>query len=147
MVECVTDQMIERCLEPIENIAVDAGGLADDLKSRLLAQLTSQVTNQTRETPHAVGQWPHPAGQHFMVQPAGNILADPRKFFDRLDRLAQPLQILGACALDLASSSCSAAGSVIPWLDSRSSKSCNDSSSPVCLPFSRQSDSTSGGSR
>ena len=91
--------MVERCLQPIENVAVNAGGLTDNLKPRLLAELTSQVTDQSRKTAHAIGQWPHPAGQHFMMQPAGNVLAATRKLLDRLHRLAQTVQILGGLCL------------------------------------------------
>ncbi len=148
MVQCIADQMVERRLEPIEDVAVDAGGLTDDLKPRLLAELTSQVTNQAWEAAHAIGQWPHPAGQDFMMQPAGNVLADTGKLLNRLDRLTQTLQILGGLSLGLGQQFVLGRRELYnPWLDRRSSRSCNDSKSPVCLPFSRQRESTSGGSR
>ncbi len=62
---------------------------------RLLAKLTSQVTDQARKPAYAIGQRPHPAGQHFMMQSAGNVLTATRKLLDRLHRLPQALQILG----------------------------------------------------
>ncbi len=101
VVQRVADQMVERCLEPVEDVAVDAGGLADDLEPRLLAELSSQVADQAREAAHTVGQRPHPAGQHLVVQPAGNVLADAGELLDRLDRLAQTLQILRRLRLGL----------------------------------------------
>ena len=91
VVECVADQVVERRFEPIEDVAVNAGGLTDDLKPRLLAELTSQVADQTRKPADTIGQWPHPAGQHFMMQPAGNVFADAGELLDRLDRLTQTL--------------------------------------------------------
>ena len=93
--------MVERRLEPIEDVAVDAGGLTDDLEPRLLAELTSQVADQAWKAAHAIGQWPHPAGQHFVMQPAGNILADAGKLLNRLHGLTQTLQILGGLCLGL----------------------------------------------
>ena len=83
--------MVERRLEPIEDVAVDAGGLADDLEPRLLAELASQVADQARKAAHTVSQRPHPAGQHFVMQSAGNVLADTGELLDRLDRLTQTL--------------------------------------------------------
>ena len=91
VVQRVADQMVERRLEPIEDVAIDAGGLTGDLEPGLLAELPGQVADQAREAADAIGQRPHPAGQYFMVQPAGNVFTDAGKFLDRLDRLAQPL--------------------------------------------------------
>ena len=99
MVQGIADQMVERRFESIEDVAVDAGGLTDDLEPRLLAKLTSQVTDQARKAAYTIGQWPHPAGQHFVMQPAGNVLTNTSKLLDRLDRLAQTLQILGGLCL------------------------------------------------
>ena len=39
VVEGIADQVIERRLEPVEDVAIDARGLADDLELRLLAEL------------------------------------------------------------------------------------------------------------
>ena len=101
VVQRVADQMVERCLEPIEDVAVDAGGLTGDLEPGLLAELSGQVADQPREAADAVGQRPHPAGQNFMVQPAGKVFAPAGELLDRLDRLAQPLQALGGLSLGL----------------------------------------------
>ena len=91
VVQGVADQVVERRLEPVEDVAIDAGGLTGNLEPSLLAQLPGHVADQPREAADAVGQRPHPAGQHFMVQPAGKVLAAAGELLDRLDRLAQPL--------------------------------------------------------
>ncbi len=150
VVQGVADQVVERRLEPVEDVAVDAGGLAVDLEPRLLAQLAGQVADQAREAADAVGQRPHPAGQHLVVQPAGEVLAGVGERLDRLDRLAQALQVLGGLARALASSSCPAAdncGRRSPAPANRSSRICKVSSRPICRSLSRQSASTSGRSR
>ena len=98
VVQRVADQVVERRLEPVEDVAVDAGGLAGDLEPRLLAQLAGQVADQAGEAADAVGQRAHPAGQHLVVQPAGEVLALVRERLERLDRLGQGLQALGGPA-------------------------------------------------
>ncbi len=65
MVERIANQMVERRLEPIENVAVDARRLTDDFKLRLLAQLTRQIAHQPWESLDAIGRsaasgWPVP---------------------------------------------------------------------------------------
>ena len=89
MVQRVANQMIERCFETVEDVAVDAGGLADDLESGLLAKLSGQVANQPWKAADSVGQRPHPAGQNLVMQPARKILTPAGKLLDRLDRLSQ----------------------------------------------------------
>ena len=94
VVDRVADQVIEGRLEPVKDVAVDTGGLADDLEPRLLAELARQVTDHTRKASDAVGQRPHSAGQHFVVQSAGKAFTDAGKLFECFDRLAQLLQSL-----------------------------------------------------
>ena len=147
VIERVADQMVERRFQPVEDIAIDAGGLADDLEPRLLAQLAGQVADQAREAADAVGQRPHPAGQHFVVQPAGEVLAAASELLDRLDRLTQSLQAASGLALGLERSSRSAAGIATRRLDSRSSSRCSVPRSPVCRPSAARSESTNGRSR
>ena len=95
VVQGIADQVVERRLEPVEDVAIDAGGLAVDLESRLLAQLPGHVADQPREAADAVGQRTHPAGQHLVVQPAGEVLAHAGECLDALDRLGQALQVVG----------------------------------------------------
>ena len=63
VVDRVADQVIERRLEPVEDVAVDAGGLADDLEPCLLAELPGHVAdqragNRERRQPAAASGWP-----------------------------------------------------------------------------------------
>ena len=122
VVQRVADQVVERRLEPVEDVAVDAGGLADDLEPRLLAELAGQVADQRGKprTPSA----------------SGRIRLASTSWCSRLERSSltranssiastvspSRCKSWAACALALASSSRSAAVSASPWLDTRSSR-------------------------
>ena len=165
VVQRVADQVVQRGLEPVEDVAVDARGLAGDLEPRLLAQLAGQVADQPGEAADAVGQRAHPAGQHLVVQPAGEVLAVARERLQRLDRLGQHLQAVGGPAprpgqqlarrprrseMDGAEGEAVAAPTPpwpVPVIDRRSSRTCSDSISRDCRSRSRQSASTIGRSR
>ena len=54
VVERIADQMVERRLQPIEDVAIDAGGLTGNLEPGLLPELTSQVADQAREAADAI---------------------------------------------------------------------------------------------
>ena len=58
MVERIADQVVQRCLQPIENIAVDAGRCTDDFESSLLAQLArrSRTNRGKPRIPSASGR-------------------------------------------------------------------------------------------
>jgi len=62
VIQGVTDKMVERSLESIQDVTINTGSLTDDLQSRLLAKFPGQVTNQTWEAPNSVSQRSHPAG-------------------------------------------------------------------------------------
>ena len=70
MIERIADQMIERRFETVQNVAIDPGRLTHHLELRLLAKLTSHIADQARKAADAVGQGPHSAGEHLVMQPA-----------------------------------------------------------------------------
>ena len=96
--------MIKRCLETIENVAVDAGGLAYNFEPGLLAKLSGHIANQSRESADAVGQRSHPAGQNLVVQSARECFALAGKILDCFDCLSQLLQALGGLGFGLGQS-------------------------------------------
>ena len=153
VVQRVADQVVQRCLEPVEDVAVDAGGLAGDLEPRLLAQLAGQVADQPGEAADAVGQRAHPAGQHLVVQPAGEVLA-ARAPASRANRPSRPGPASPRrpgpgpwpAAPARRPRQAVAAGRA-PVIDRRSSRTCSVSISRDCRSRSRQSASTIGRSR
>src|SRR5208337_1724880 len=88
----VADQMIERGLQTVQDVAIDARGLAHDLELHFLAKLARDVADQARKTADPIGQGTHPACQHFVVQPAREILAAASELLERLERLTQSFQ-------------------------------------------------------
>ena len=127
MVQSVANQMVERCFETVEYVAVDAGGLAHHLESGLLAKLSGQVADQPWKATDSISQRPHPAGQNLVVQPARKILALAGKLLDRLDRLSQLLQALGSLCLGRGQSLSIGGGQcVFSDLEMWSSRTCSD---------------------
>ena len=96
MIQSIANEMIERCFETVENVAVDAGGLTHNLESGLLAKLSGQVADQPWKATDSISQRSHPAGQNLVVQPARKVLALAGELLDRLDGLSQLLQALGS---------------------------------------------------
>ena len=86
--------MVERRFQAIEDVAVDTGGLTDNLKPGLLAKLSGQVADQARKSARAVGQGPHPAGQNLVVQSGCERFALACKLFNGFNGFAQFLQAL-----------------------------------------------------
>jgi len=79
MVEGVADQVRERRLQLVEDVAVDARLLAAHLPANLLAQRAGQIANEPRKTANAFGQRPHAAGDHLVVKAVGEVLVPPGK--------------------------------------------------------------------
>ena len=119
----------------------------------LLAQLAGQVADQPGEAADAVGQRPHPAGQHLVVQPAGEVLAPPREVSNASTVSASACMLSAARPRALARSSARRPRRPSPGpasasaVERRSSRTCSVSIRPLCRSRSRQSASTNGRSR
>ena len=87
VIERIADEVGERCLQLFQDVAVDTGLLATHLQSYLFAEGPRNVADQPREAADAVGEWPHPAGEDFMVQPARKVFGAAR---EALELLAPP---------------------------------------------------------
>ena len=85
VVEGVADQVRERRLELVEDVAVDARLLAADLESHLLAEGAGDVADQPRKAADAVGQRPHPAHDHLVVQTVRQVLVAAGEALEVLD--------------------------------------------------------------
>ena len=70
VIERIADEVGERCLQLFQDVAVDTGLLATHLQSYLFAEGPRNVADQPRKAADAVGEWPHPAGEDLVVQPA-----------------------------------------------------------------------------
>ncbi len=89
MIDGVAQDVIERCFELVEDIAIDVGGFAAQLELNALAQLAREIAHQTWKALHAVAEWPHAADNHFVVQPAIQIVGLARmrlKFLNALGK-------------------------------------------------------------
>ncbi len=61
VVDRVAQQVTERCVELLQNVAVDLGRVADDLEVDLLSERPAHVANHPRQCAHTVCERPHPA--------------------------------------------------------------------------------------
>ena len=73
VVDGVANEMGERCLQLLENVAVDAGVLAANFQPHLLAEGSAQVTDEPWKTADTVGERTHPADDYLVVQSAGKV--------------------------------------------------------------------------
>ena len=89
MVEGVADQVVERGLELVEDVAVDPGVLASDLELDLLAQVAGDLADHPGEASDPLRHRPHPAGQNLVMEPAGQILASPGVVVEGVDLAVQ----------------------------------------------------------
>ncbi len=132
VIQGVADQMIERGLQTVQDVAIDARGLAHDLELHLLAKLRVRrrgpgAENRGSRRPGDASGWP---ALHGAAGPRG-----PR-CRERTPRCVSsvspsPSRQRAAWPLALESSSRSAAGSDSPALDRRSSSRWSVSRSPV----------------
>ena len=140
--------MVERRLQPIEDVAIDPGRLADDLESEPACPAPERGRGPGRESreshrPAAACGW-----QHLMMQPARKVLATAGKFLDSLDRLGQAVQISERIDRSFVSRSRSAAGRVLALArQSVFQKLESFHQSSLLLLSSRQSDQRAAGSR
>jgi hypothetical protein len=77
MVEGVADQVGERRLELVEDVTVDAGLLATHLESHLLAEGAGDVTDESRKAADAVGERPHAAHDHLVMEAIREVFVAP----------------------------------------------------------------------
>ena len=61
MVERVAQHVIQRCIEPREDVAIDGNVVACDLKPDVLAKLARKVAHGARERRGRVRKGPHAA--------------------------------------------------------------------------------------
>ena len=85
VVERVADQVRERRLELVEDVAVDTGLLAADLEPHLLAEGAGDVPHQSGKTVDAVGERSHAADDHLVVETIGEVLVAPGEALEVLD--------------------------------------------------------------
>ena len=68
VIERVSKHVIQRCIKPRENVAIDRNVLADDLKFRILAECARDITYGPRKRCGHIGERPHAARKHFVIE-------------------------------------------------------------------------------
>ena len=81
--------MRERCLELVEDVAIDARLLAADLKPHLFAERPGHVADQPRKPADPVGQRPHATHDHLVVESVGEVLVAAGETLEILDVAGQ----------------------------------------------------------
>ncbi len=69
VIDCVAQQMTYRSLQQLQNVAIDECSLARDFQCQLFAKRFPQISNESRETLHAIQKGTHPAINNFLIQP------------------------------------------------------------------------------
>ncbi len=85
VVERVAQQVAERRVEHVEQVAIDLGGFADDRETHPLAQRTRQVAHHARIGAGGVAERPHPALQRLVVELLGDMAAAPLEAVELVD--------------------------------------------------------------
>ena len=71
MVQAVSNGVVQRGFEAIEDFTIHLRICADDFKMDLLAELARKVANQTRKALDAVSERTHPAGDDLTIETIG----------------------------------------------------------------------------
>ncbi len=69
VIDGVAQQMTERGVELLQNVAIHLRVGADDFEPHLLSQRASDVAHHARKPLDSVGKWPHAARQRLIVEP------------------------------------------------------------------------------
>ena len=146
VVQRVANQMVERCLETVEYISVDAGGLAGNLKPGLLAKLPGHIADQRGShgfrQPKVASGWSEPRGAI-----DSKVFALASKLLDRLDSLSQLLQTLRGLCLVASQSIAIGRGECVFLIRDAVFQKLECLQQPRLLPLEPPEASTSGGSR
>ena len=68
VIDRVSKHVIQRCIKPRENVAIDRNVLADDLKLCILAECARDITDSARKRCGHIGERPHPTRKHFVIE-------------------------------------------------------------------------------
>ena len=71
VIDGVAQQVIQRCFELLENVAVHVGGLAANLERHRLAKALGQIPHHAREAVQAIGEGAHAAHDGLVVEAVG----------------------------------------------------------------------------
>ena len=82
MVHRIAQQVHQRRVQLVQDVAVDLSGFALDLQSHLLAQRASQVAHHARHAAQAIAEGPHAAGQRRVVQALRQMPHAPAELVD-----------------------------------------------------------------
>ncbi|MCY1524455.1 hypothetical protein D9M68_593870 [compost metagenome] len=94
VVHRIAQQVRQRRVQLLQDVAVHLRGLAFDLQPHLLAQRAAQVADHTRQAAHAIAEGPHAAGQRGVVQALGQVAHAPAEFVDLTGALRKLLLAL-----------------------------------------------------
>ena len=95
VIDGVAQQVRQRSLQLVENVAVHLRRLSADFQTNLLVQKTGEIADHPREALHAVGEGTHAAADDLEIQPRVEILGAGRVVLELGDALRQTLPAKG----------------------------------------------------
>jgi len=95
VVDGVAQDVIERCVQLVEDVAVHVGGFAAHLELNAFAELAGQIADQARKPLHSIAKRPHAAHNDLMVEPAIKIVRLPGMGLELLDAFGKQCVAFG----------------------------------------------------
>ena len=138
VIDGVAQQMAERRVELLENVAIDLRAFADDLEPHPLAEIARDVADHAREGADAIGEWPHADHQRLIVEAVREARGLVIGCLELVELLRQKLP-----AGDEAAAGPRQRGAGAFSSRCRGKAACSVSSAPAvsrCIRFSRSSD-------
>ncbi|MFO0001609.1 MAG: hypothetical protein ACK559_10785, partial [bacterium] len=89
VVDGVAHDVVERRLQPGEDVAVHGDVAPDDLERDVLAELAGDVAHHPREARHALAERAHAAADDLVVERGGHLLGAPEEPLELEDPLAE----------------------------------------------------------
>ena len=109
VVDCVSQNVIQRRFQLFEDVAIDVGVVPHDFKLDLLAELPSEIPDHAWEALHAISERSHSAGDDFVIQPAIEVIGLPRVLIELADAIGQQIATFGDSPPSLLQQPCDAA--------------------------------------
>jgi hypothetical protein len=91
VIDRVTHEVSQRSLEPLQNIAVHLGVVADNLEGDLLSKRAGEVTHHAGKPADAIAKGPHPGPQNLKVKTVRKVRGPAIKQVQLLHALGQEL--------------------------------------------------------
>ena len=89
VIDRISNDVIEWCLKPCQDVAVNGDVGANNIKANILAKLAGHITNHARESGDALAEWSHAAADHFVIQRRGYLFGATEEILKVKDSICQ----------------------------------------------------------